>query len=86
MGATGAFLARVSRRADGKRNWPPELKAQIVAETLIEGETVSERIPVARRPQVRVAILYLACSTIQPLKKSAISKLFFSNITMCPLP
>ncbi|OWV35369.1 transposase [Mameliella alba] len=28
------------RRADGKRNWPPELKAQIVAETLIEGETV----------------------------------------------
>ncbi|KZX98855.1 transposase [Sulfitobacter sp. HI0076] len=33
-------------RADGKRNWPPEVKAQIVAETLIEGETVKA---VARR-------------------------------------
>lgn len=42
MGATSEFLARVPRRADGKRNWPPELKARIVAETLIEGETVNE--------------------------------------------
>lgn len=40
MGATSEFLALVSRRADGKRNWPSELKARIVAETLIEGETV----------------------------------------------
>ena len=40
MGATSEFLARVPRRADGKRNWPSELKARIVAETLIEGETV----------------------------------------------
>ena len=40
MGATSAFLARVPRRADGKRNWPRELKARIVSETLIEGETV----------------------------------------------
>ena len=46
MGATSEFLARVPRRADGKRNWPSELKAQIVAETLIEGETVNA---VARR-------------------------------------
>ena len=41
MGATSEFLARVPRRADGKRNWPSELKARIVAETLIEGATVN---------------------------------------------
>ena len=41
MGATSEFLARVPRCADGKRNWPSELKARIVAETLIEGETVN---------------------------------------------
>ncbi|SHL02897.1 transposase [Roseovarius marisflavi] len=41
MVATSEFLARVPRRADGKRSWPPELKARIVAETLIEGETVN---------------------------------------------
>ena len=40
MGATSEFLARVPRRADGKRDWPAELKARIMAETLIEGETV----------------------------------------------
>ena len=40
MGATSEFLAMVPRRADGKRNWPSELKARIVAETLIEGKTV----------------------------------------------
>ncbi len=40
MGATSEFLAMVPRRVDGKRDWPPELKARIVAETLIEGETV----------------------------------------------
>jgi transposase len=40
MGATSEFLAVVPRRGDGKRNWPPELKARIVAETLIKGETV----------------------------------------------
>lgn len=40
MGATSEFLVGVPRRADGKRDWPPELKARIVAETLIEGETV----------------------------------------------
>lgn len=40
MGATSEFLASVPRRAGGKRNWPSELKAQVVAETLIEGERV----------------------------------------------
>ena len=40
MGATSEFLARLPRRAGGKRSWPSELKAQVVAETLIEGETV----------------------------------------------
>ena len=41
MGATSEFLARVPRRADGRRDWPAELKARIVAETLIDGETVN---------------------------------------------
>lgn len=40
MGAISEFLASVPRRADGKRTWPPDLKARIVAETLLEGETV----------------------------------------------
>jgi len=40
MGATNEFLARIPRRSDGKRYWPPELKARIVAETPLEGETV----------------------------------------------
>jgi transposase len=40
MGATNEFLARIPRRTDGKRDWPTELKARIVAETLIERETV----------------------------------------------
>jgi transposase-like protein len=40
MGATSEFLTMVPRRVDGKRNWPSELKARVVAETLIEGETV----------------------------------------------
>lgn len=42
MEATNEFLARIPRSSDGKRRWPLELKARIVAETLIEGATVSE--------------------------------------------
>jgi transposase len=41
MDATNEFLARIPRGSDGKRRWPLELKARIVAETLIEGATVS---------------------------------------------
>ena len=41
MEATNEFLARIPRSSDGKRRWPVELKARIVAETLIEGATVS---------------------------------------------
>jgi len=40
MGATSEFFTAAPRRSDGKRAWPLDLKAQVVAETLIEGETV----------------------------------------------
>ena len=40
MGATSDSLAPAPQRSDGKREWPLNLKARIVAETLIEGETV----------------------------------------------
>lgn len=46
MGVTSEFLTPAPRRSDGKREWPLDLKARIVAETLIEGETVKG---VARR-------------------------------------
>jgi len=41
MEATNEFFARIPRSSGGKRRWPLELKAQIVAETLIEGATVN---------------------------------------------
>ncbi len=42
MDATTEFLTRIPRSSGGKRRWPLELKAQIVAETLIDGATVNE--------------------------------------------
>ena len=41
MKATNEFLAGIPRSSDGKRRWLLELKALIVAETLIEGATVN---------------------------------------------
>jgi transposase len=41
MEATNEFLTRIPRSSNGKRRWPLELKARIVAETLIEGATVN---------------------------------------------
>jgi transposase len=41
--------------AGHRREWPPELKAQIVAETLVPGETLSA---VARRHGLRVDQLF----------------------------
>ena len=42
MVATNEFLAKVPQRKDGKRGWPLELKARVVAETLIAGARVNE--------------------------------------------
>ncbi len=40
MVATNEFLTGVPCSSGGARRWPIELKARIVAETLIEGTTV----------------------------------------------
>ena len=41
MEALSEFLTRIPRSSNGKRRWPLELKARIVAETLSEGATVN---------------------------------------------
>ena len=40
MSSENEFLAKIPRRKDGKRGWPSELKAHVVAETLIAGASV----------------------------------------------
>jgi len=71
MVASNEFLARIPRRKDGKRNWPNELKARIVAETLIEGATVSK---VAKRYEV-------TASTISDWRRMArMGKLVLPNL------
>lgn len=71
MVASNEFLAKIPRRKDGKRNWPNELKARIVAETLIKGATVSA---VAKRYEV-------TASTISDWRKMArLGKLVLPNL------
>ena len=50
MVATSEFLTRIPAVQVGARRWPFELRAQIVAETLIEGATVKV---VAKRYELR---------------------------------
>ena len=54
MEATNEFLTRIPRRSDGKRHWPLELKARIVAETLTEGATVNR---VAKQYEIKPSCL-----------------------------
>lgn len=71
MVASNEFLAKIPRRKDGKRIWPNELKARIVAETLIEGATVSK---VAKRYDV-------TASTISDWRRMArMGKLVLPNL------
>ena len=39
METMNALLVGVRRGSDGKRRWPDEVKAHIVAETLVDGAT-----------------------------------------------
>lgn len=41
MEAMNEFLTKIPRGPNGKRRWPLDLKARIVAETLIKGATVN---------------------------------------------
>ena len=41
MEARNEFLEQIPRRSDGTQRWSLDLKARIVAKTLIKGETVS---------------------------------------------
>lgn len=71
MIATSEFLTRIPRRSDGKHNWPIELKARIVAETLIKGATVDA---VAKRYE-------LTPTTVSDWRRMArMGKLVLSNL------
>ncbi len=54
MVASNEFLAKIPQRSDGKRNWPNELKARIVAETLIKDATV---VGVAKRYEITASTI-----------------------------
>ena len=78
MVATNEFLTGVPCSSGGARRWPIELKAQIVAETLIEGATVKA---VAKRYE-------LIPSTVSDWRRMArMGKLVLPNLEvwiLCP--
>ena len=85
MVATSEFLTSIPAVQVGARRWPFELKAQIVAETLIEGATVKavakryELIPSTVSDWRRMARMGKFAGLDSPASRARLSYLAFES-------